>query len=235
MNATTIEQSVQQLKSTTLAAIQHKTMQVYTGEPHFQNEQLYFLLLPQLVGEAWSEQVVTGAVTTAIVHTSLCEHNRIVAKDAVTKEQQLIVLAGDYYSGRYYQLLAKSGNILLIQKLSGAIIERCEHEVKVYEETTQSFAVWVNSLTVIQTALIASFYEVFGFGRHTAMMQQALTIYSLQQMRKQQASPFSAQITAFGEELIAAEVKKRQQALQTLLQQANYPEQIKQQILTIVA
>lgn len=235
MNATTIEQLVQQFKSTILERIRHNILQSYTDKPSLEDEQLFFLLLPQLNGEQWSPSVMTGAITTGIVHTALNEHERILAKGTISKEQQLIVLAGDYYSGRYYQLLAQAGNIQLIQKLSAAIIERNEHEIKAYEHTERSLMEWINSLAVIKTALIERFYAVFGFETYTEVMKQALIIVSLQQLLADQTVPFKAQLIQADNAWLEAEVQERKAQLVSMLKDANYAEEVKQQILAIVS
>jgi len=225
---------IEQFKTTVLQRIRYNTLQAYTSTPKLEDEQLFFLLLPQLNGEQWSEPMATGAIATAIVHTSLNEHDKVLAKEAITKEQQLIVLAGDYYSGRYYQLLAQSGNIVLIQKLSAAIIERCEHEIKVYEPLEQTLTEWIDSLMVIKTALIERFYEVFGFSMYAPMMKHVLVIHSLQQLLAERSVPFFKQMVELGRDQINQEVRKHKEQVSALLAKMHYSEEVKRHILAIV-
>ena len=103
----------------------------------------------------------------------------IKEEDATSKEQQLTVLSGDYYSGRYYQLLAQTGNIELIQKLSRGIVNRCEHQIKVYEEQPKTLQQGIESITTIESELIDQYYKVYGFSYLSDLMKNTLTFIRL--------------------------------------------------------
>ena len=180
MNGTYIIQAIQQLKESIYMRVQHRTLLRYTGEPVIDENQLFFLLLPFLNGESWDTDLQNSAITVGIVHSSLFEHDKIQEKNATSKEQQLTVLSGDYYSGRYYEILANASNIVLIQKLSQGIIERCEQEVIVYEHTYKPFEQWIDGMRIIETTLIQKFYEVYNFTAYEQVMLNTLTIARLQ-------------------------------------------------------
>lgn len=174
MNATSITQSVQALKSNILQHVHHRALLQNVGQPTLQEEQLFFIQLPFLNGALMNDEHQISAVTVGIVHASLTEHEKVKEVEATSKEQQLLVLSGDYYSGRYYQLLAQTGNILLIQKLSEGIVKRCEHQIRVYEPQKRSLEQWIESLMIIESELIAQYYNVYGFTSNTKLMQQTL-------------------------------------------------------------
>lgn len=179
MNATSITQSVQALKSNILQHVHHRALLQNVGQPTLQEEQLFFMQLPFLNGALMNDEHQISAVTVGIVHASLTEHERVKEVEATSKEQQLLVLSGDYYSGRYYQLLAQTSNILLIQKLSEGIVKRCEHQILVYEPQKRSLEQWIESLMMIESELIAQYYNVYGFTTYTKLMQQTLTYIRL--------------------------------------------------------
>ncbi|WP_052344360.1 heptaprenyl diphosphate synthase component 1 [Bacillus ndiopicus] len=180
MHATNIQKAIQQLKESIFVRVRHRALLQYTGAPVVDENQLFFLLLPFLNGEPWHEGLQESATTVGIVQASLFEHDKIKEKDAISKEQQLTVLSGDYYSGRYYEILAHTGNIVLIQKLAQGIVERCEQEIAAYEHTYRTMEQWVNNLSLIETAIIRKFYEAHGFNKYSAVMVHALTIQRLQ-------------------------------------------------------
>lgn len=181
MNATYIQQSIEQLKLDIFKNVHHRTLLEYTSEPIIDENQLFFLLLPFFNGEQWDDALYESIITVAIVHASLYEHDKINEYNATSKEQQLTVLAGDYYSGRYYEILARSGNIPLIRYLSEGIIERCEHQVKVYEPNTNNIDQWFECLKVIETKLIEKYYDAYQFNHYIPFMEKGLMIFRLKE------------------------------------------------------
>lgn len=226
MNATYISEVVEALQTSIFMHVRHRTLQRYVGEPTLKAPQLFFIRLPFLLNMQQMNEI--DAITVGIVHASLEEHDKIKEVEATTKQQQLFVLSGDYYSGRYYQLLARTGNILLIQKLSQAILTRCEHQIAVYEFSERPIAQWIEHLAVIQTELIAQYYVVNGLEVYIPLMREALTIVRLQE---ELAYIEQGVASRFGEALIKNlstdetittvmqhEITKRQSNLQQLLQ-----------------
>ncbi|HWK24687.1 MAG TPA: heptaprenyl diphosphate synthase component 1 [Ureibacillus sp.] len=180
MDATYIQQSIEQLKTNIFMHVRHRTLILYTGSPVLDENQLFYLLLPFLNGEKWDNQIEESAITAGIVHASLSEHDKISEKNATSKEQQLTVLSGDYYSGRYYEILAGSGNIPLIRQLSEGIVRRCEHQIKLYESTQYTIHEWFQSISVIQTELISRFYQVYQYEKYSTFMHTGLLLLQLQ-------------------------------------------------------
>lgn len=175
MDATTIERAIQQLKQNILNRMHHETLFQHLGEPTLLDRQLFFLLLPKLNGEAWEANIETAALSVGIVHASLAEHAKINEQE-ITKEQQLTVLSGDYYSGRYYQILAHTGNIRMIKALSNAIVKRSEKTVPLLELQTTTFEQWLDAVSTIEVALIETFYDVYDdYVKYKALMIDTLT------------------------------------------------------------
>ena len=242
MNATYIMQAVQHLKSNILLHVRHRALLQHTGEPILDENQLFFILLPQLNGDQVGANFEMNATTVGIVHASLMEHDKIKEQNATSKEQQLTVLSGDYYSGRYYLLLAHLGNIELINLLSKGIVERCEQEMTVYEQNDRTLTQWVHSLVVIEARLITQFYTAMGLSKYAPLAELSLTICRLQRELQlvQKGNPthfgnamqaVEANVAKFIEERIA----EKKEQLKTLLQTTSLDEQLKQYIETIVA
>ncbi|BDH61386.1 heptaprenyl diphosphate synthase subunit I [Lysinibacillus sp. PLM2] len=179
MDATYIQNSIEQLKLNIYNQLHHSTLLKYTGEPVLNNHQLFYLLLPFLNGENWDENLNISAVTIGMVHASLSEHDKIHEQNATSKEQQLTVLSGDFYSGRYYQLLANTGNIFLIRKISEGIVNRCEQQMKVYEPNKLTINEWLNSLLTIETELIKKYYSFYHFEKYNTIMTKSLLLLRL--------------------------------------------------------
>lgn len=78
------------------------------------------------------------SLATSLVQLAMDTHDRIDTISGVRREQemrsrQLNVLAGDYLSSRFYQLLAHAGKIEMIGKLSGAVAEVNARKMTLYE------------------------------------------------------------------------------------------------------
>lgn len=140
----------------------------------------YYLLVPFFNGEEWQQDEREAAITVGIVYAALAAHDHIKEQDATSKEQQLTVLAGDFYSGRYYEILAMSGNVALIRNLSQGIVARCEHQIKVYEAEKRSIEQWFASITNIESGLISKFFELYSFRDYISIAEKSLLILRLE-------------------------------------------------------
>ncbi|MEA0552137.1 heptaprenyl diphosphate synthase component 1 [Lysinibacillus irui] len=180
MNATYIQNSIAQLKTEIFMDVRHRTLQKYTGVPVIDENQLFYLLIPFLNGEEWQQEQQEAAITVGIVYAALAAHDHIKELDATSKEQQLTVLAGDFYSGRYYELLAMSGNVALIRSLSQGIVARCEHQIKVYEAEQRTKEQWYASMSTIESGLIAQFFALYSFSEYIPLIEKSLLILRLE-------------------------------------------------------
>nr|WP_198044855.1 heptaprenyl diphosphate synthase component 1 [Lysinibacillus timonensis] len=174
MDATYIQEAINQLKTNIKNQLRHRTLLKYTSEPVLDEHQLFYLLLPYFNGETCDDYSHMSATTIGMVHASLSEHDKIHEENAISKEQQLTVLSGDFYSGRYYQLLATTGDILLIRKISEGIANRCEQQVKVYEQNKLTLSQWIENLLVIESELINQYYFFYHFEKYSYIMKKSL-------------------------------------------------------------
>ncbi|WP_322905566.1 heptaprenyl diphosphate synthase component 1 [Paenibacillus sp. SGZ-1009] len=81
-------------------------------------------------------------LVTGIVQMALDTHDRIDTSSAYQREQQmrsrqLNVLAGDYFSSRFYELLARAGEIEMVARLSEAICENNRLKMDLYEHANR--------------------------------------------------------------------------------------------------
>ncbi|CAH1217417.1 MULTISPECIES: heptaprenyl diphosphate synthase component 1 [unclassified Paenibacillus] len=84
------------------------------------------------------------ALATSLVQLAMDTHDLIDTDAGERKEQemrsrQLNVLAGDYLSSRFYQLLAHAGRIEMIGKLSGAVSEVNVRKMSLYARMQKFF------------------------------------------------------------------------------------------------
>lgn len=100
-------------------------------------------------------------LSTMLIQTALDTHEHISEKTGNEKSRQLTVLAGDYYSGLYYKLLADSEEIMMIKTLSNGVKEVNEHKIAVYHKESDSLENLMNNIKSLESALLKNFANYF--------------------------------------------------------------------------
>jgi len=181
MNEQFIQQTIAQFKSKILMYVRHRTLRIHTGEPELREDRLFFLLLPLLNGNQWDDEHEQSAISVAMIYSALAAHDQIKELNASSKSQQLTVLAGDYYSGLYYQMLARISNVDLIRSLSNGVIDISEKKASVYDTVKQSFEEWMKTIQTIESLSIEQYYEHFDFHPYQPFVRRGLLIQRISQ------------------------------------------------------
>ncbi|MGM0897437.1 MAG: heptaprenyl diphosphate synthase component 1 [Bacillota bacterium] len=174
MNGQQIQSKIISMEIDVLKAVRQRTLDQLTEGPFVKEARLFFLLLPFFNGEQWSDKMETSARTVAIVYAALHAHDRVKEEMPISKEQQLTVLAGDFYSGIYYQMLAEGKNIEMVQRLASAIIQVSEKKASFHEHGIQQPEEVEETVRVIETALLNAFYEENNFSHYKQLMELCL-------------------------------------------------------------
>lgn len=101
------------------------------------------------------------ALSTMLIQIALDTHEHISDASVDEKNRQLTVLAGDYFSGLYYKLLAESEDILMIKALSKGIKEVNENKISVYQNEIGSIEELMTSIKRIESSLLGHLSEYF--------------------------------------------------------------------------
>ncbi|HSJ38517.1 MAG TPA: heptaprenyl diphosphate synthase component 1 [Planococcus sp. (in: firmicutes)] len=183
MNDIQIHSKITLMEIDVLQALHQRTLEKYTAGPSIDRARLFFLLLPFFDGKQWSEDVEDSAKTVAIVYAALHAHDQVKEDSPISKSQQLTVLAGDFYSGIYYQMLSNTNNIKLIQLLASGIIAVSEKKATLFEKTAMSAAGVESAAEVIETRLLSIFYDHYGYSQYKAISVPAMEyVYFSQQL-----------------------------------------------------
>jgi heptaprenyl diphosphate synthase len=135
-----ITDDIRQLKRLIETKAQHPYLLKYIQKPSLDEEKLILLwgLFNDL--DVLSEKRNQYIISTMLVQIALDTHE-IVSNSGegtelpeVLKNRQLQVLAGDYYSGLYYQVLASVGNVDMIRILSSAIKKINDNKIILYQQ-----------------------------------------------------------------------------------------------------
>lgn len=134
------------------------------GAPLIDEDKLLLLILILNQLNVSETETDTYIISAMLIHLALDTHDFVHSKlnESELKSQQLIVLAGDYFSGLYYKHLSEISNISLIRELSRGIKEINEHKIMIYEHTPNSdIGQILNSFQIIEGALISKLTTYF--------------------------------------------------------------------------
>lgn len=169
-----IQSKIISMEIEVLKAVRQRTLDQFTEGPSVKESRLFFLLLPFFSGKNWSPDIEASANTVSIVYAALHAHDQIKEDAPIIKEQQLTVLAGDLYSGIYYQMLVNTKNIELVQRLATAIIKVSESKTSFFEKNYRTVEEIEQAITVIETELLMSFYTFYGYTEYGPLAKNAL-------------------------------------------------------------
>jgi heptaprenyl diphosphate synthase len=156
----------------------------YIEKPVIDEDKLLVVLslLNQL--ELSDKEIKNYALSTMLIQIALDTHEYIMQSSINDKKRQLTVLAGDYFSGLYYQLLAESDDILMIKALSFGIKEINEHKILIYNQNHNDTDKLMNSLKVIESSLFNKLTEYFKVDRWNEVITNLLFFKRLLKERR---------------------------------------------------
>lgn len=157
---------------------------------------VFFLLLPMLNGESWTERVNTAAVAVGAVHAAFDAHDAIDVSNATSKQQQLTVLAGDHFSGIHYRLLASIPELGFIQSLSQTIGRINEVKTMLHRQLPNEPVQLVETIRIIEAGCITDFLHTFGFSQYARLANAALPLLRIENEDVAPASEAALQLHA---------------------------------------
>lgn len=146
------------------------------GHAPIARQKAALLLLPLLNGEQWTDDMQKAALAVGAVHAAFDAHDQVDIADASSKKQQLIVLAGDHFSGIHYKLLASIPDFELIRSLSEAIARINEAKTILLQSPPQSIADRLELIGEVEGACIKEFFRAFGFSSYYEPIEPLLPL-----------------------------------------------------------
>jgi heptaprenyl diphosphate synthase len=156
-----IRQKFTDIKLQVEQRVNHPYLLKYIEVPEIDQDKLLVLLSIMERLELSYNELENYAMTTMLVQIALDTHELISNETVDEKNRQLTVLAGDYYSGLYYKLLAESEDNLMIKELSKGIKEVNEHKISVYQNEFRGIDELMTSIKRIESSLITRFSNYF--------------------------------------------------------------------------
>ncbi|GAE29009.1 heptaprenyl diphosphate synthase component 1 [Alkalihalobacillus hemicellulosilyticus] len=160
------QENVEEVKGEFNQAIKHHYLQTYVPDIEVDDDKIRFMYA-MLHNKMTKEDLHLLILSTLLVQAGLDIHDEVTLKnvdtDELKKKRQLTVLAGDYYVAMYYHLLAKNGNVPLIQKISHTIQQINEKKMNHYEQEEISIEEYKKIVEIIETGLmqqVASHFDL---------------------------------------------------------------------------
>ncbi|WP_432359067.1 heptaprenyl diphosphate synthase component 1 [Sporosarcina sp. UB5] len=155
-------------------SIQEPILERDLGKMSLDEAKAFFLLLPLLNEEEWTSEQNVSAIAVGAVHAAFDMHDRVHIVDATSKEQQLMVLSGDHFSGIHYRLLSSLPDFKLITSMSEMIGQINETKTNLLMEESEGADMLIDSMTCIESGCIVVFQRRYGFSRYSKITETAL-------------------------------------------------------------
>ncbi|MGE1101910.1 heptaprenyl diphosphate synthase component 1 [Peribacillus simplex] len=156
-----ITDDIRQLKRLIETKAQHPYLLKYIQKPSLDEDKLILLLGLFNDLDVTSDKRNQYISSTMLVQIALDTHEIVsnsgegIESPEVLKNRQLQVLAGDYYSGLYYQGLASVGNVDMIRILSSAIKKINDNKIILYQQgSINDVPTLLKTIKAIEASLI---------------------------------------------------------------------------------
>ena len=174
MDRQTISRYIQNYINEVERSIQEPVVNRDLGKMRLDEAKAFFLLLPLLNDEEWNSELNISAVAVGAIHAAFDMHDRVDILDATSKQQQLMVLSGDHFSGIHYRLLSSIPDFNLIKSMSRMIGHINETKTNLIMEDLDGNEMLIDSLISIESGCIVEFYNGYGFSRYSKITETAL-------------------------------------------------------------
>lgn len=186
-----IRNKLSDMKELVEQKVYHPYLLKFIQTPYIDEDKLLILIsiLDRL--DLPNNKIQNYALTTMLIQIALDTHENI--SNAIRFEEesdnqtskQLTVLAGDYYSGLYYMLLAETDDIPMIRTLSSGIKEVNEHKILVFQKEFDGIEKLMSSIKIIESSLFSKLIEFFQLNAWKEVVTNLLFIKRLLDEKRQ--------------------------------------------------
>jgi heptaprenyl diphosphate synthase len=180
-----IRKKLSDIKEQVELKVLHPYLLHFIQTPYIDEDKLliFISLMDQL--ELSYSQMKNYALSAMLIQIALDTHeyvtNEVINNDEKAKatSRQLTVLAGDYYSGLYYKLLADTDDISMIKVLAKGIKEVNEHKIFLYQKDFDGIEKLMKSIKIIESSLLTKVSEYFQAGIWTEVIGHLMLVKRL--------------------------------------------------------
>ncbi|MFT8321537.1 MAG: heptaprenyl diphosphate synthase component 1 [Bacillus sp. (in: firmicutes)] len=151
------QEMVDKVREEIFKKISHAYLFQHIPKPYVDEDKLLLTVAALNDSKLSDKEVEIYAMTTMLIQIALDTHELVTNNSIsgeIEKNRQLTVLAGDYYSGHYYKLLADVGDITMIKIFAEAIKEINEHKIILYQQSAGNLKQLLNSIEIVEFSLL---------------------------------------------------------------------------------
>jgi heptaprenyl diphosphate synthase len=161
-----IQNKLESIRENLLEKLSHPYLMEHVESPFIDDDKLLLLITILEQCGANQEQIKNYSVTAMLLQIALDTHehvqnSQLSEEDDYHKSRQLTVLAGIYFSGLYYKLLAGADDIEMIKELAAGVKDVNEHKISVYQKEADAIDKLMNSVKLIESALVGKVADHF--------------------------------------------------------------------------
>ncbi|ARK30301.1 heptaprenyl diphosphate synthase component 1 [Halalkalibacter krulwichiae] len=158
---------VKEIKKSFYGLTEHRFLQKYVHEPHLDEDKVRFLYA-MMQKRISTNEAKMFTISALLLQAALDMHDEVslhpIHSDRLRKNRQLTVLAGDYYVGLYYYLLAEKKQLPMIRVFSQSIQEINEHKMNLMNTDNLSYEEIQNNAAQIESVLLQNMCDYFDEG-----------------------------------------------------------------------
>ncbi|MEW8971883.1 MAG: heptaprenyl diphosphate synthase component 1 [Mesobacillus sp.] len=149
-----------------LEKLSHPYLLEHVEFPFIDDDRLLLLTSLMEQQEVNQERAKNYTVTTMLLQIALDTHEQVHnsqsgEEDESHKRRQLTVLAGIYFSGLYYKLLADVDDIEMIKLLASGVKEVNEQKILLYQKEAEAIDKLMDSVKLIESTLLGKVADHF--------------------------------------------------------------------------
>ncbi|MBY0122585.1 heptaprenyl diphosphate synthase component 1 [Bacillus sp. S/N-304-OC-R1] len=143
--------------------IRHPYLLKYIESPIIDEDKLLILISALDHIQLPEDKLRNYAITIMLIQIALDTHELVSNEELHAdqlKHRQLTVLAGVYYSGLYYKILAGLEDISMIRSLATGIKEVNEHKISVYQKAVEAVDILMESIKKVECSLFDKVFDL---------------------------------------------------------------------------
>ncbi|SHS35653.1 Heptaprenyl diphosphate synthase component 1 [Mycobacteroides abscessus subsp. abscessus] len=160
----------------------HPYMFQYINKPVLDEDKLLLLISILDQCKLSNKELENYTITTMLLQVALDTHEQVTntnTNNEILKQRQLTVLAGVYYSGLYYKLLAECNDVHAIRMLAQGIKKINDKKIIVYQKGSSEIDTLMNNVKLIESSLIDQFTDYFRLDGWDSIVENFLLIKRL--------------------------------------------------------